>query len=302
MNIQMITGPVVGGVIGLVTNGIAIKMLFRPLKALHIGKYKLPFTPGLIPKERERIARSARKVISGELISSETVCNALISEGVKGNVGKAVDGFFESMFGSEKTIYQELLKFTDEDTLDKIVSGTSAEAANIISKKLRGFSLGKDIVQKALFSAKESNRENGGLKSVVSKLLDDRLLIFLSDFLGKNVDKAVSENASLIVSEVVSGEVSQLFEMKCCDFAKSCLKDKESIKERLLTCYDKAVKNELPHVLKSVNLEKIVEDKILSYDTLEFEKIIFDLMKKELNAIIWLGGLLGFIMGFVFGV
>lgn len=33
------------GIIGLVTNIIAISMLFRPYKTLYIGKKKVPLTP-----------------------------------------------------------------------------------------------------------------------------------------------------------------------------------------------------------------------------------------------------------------
>lgn len=32
MDLQVIAAPVIGGIIGLITNGLAIKMLFRPYK------------------------------------------------------------------------------------------------------------------------------------------------------------------------------------------------------------------------------------------------------------------------------
>ena len=58
MNLEILIPPLVGGVIGYITNDIAIKMLFHPRKAIYIGKWKLPFTPGLIPKEKHRVAKS----------------------------------------------------------------------------------------------------------------------------------------------------------------------------------------------------------------------------------------------------
>ena len=48
MDIQIITAPLIGGLIGLLTNGIAIKMMFRPLKPVYIGKFRVPLTPGII--------------------------------------------------------------------------------------------------------------------------------------------------------------------------------------------------------------------------------------------------------------
>lgn len=49
MMIKYILMPFLGGIIGYITNGIAIKMLFRPRKAVYLGHWKIPFTPGLIP-------------------------------------------------------------------------------------------------------------------------------------------------------------------------------------------------------------------------------------------------------------
>ena len=55
MNPIYIVSPLMGGIIGYFTNWLAIKMLFRPHKKLYIGNLPIPFTPGLIPKERTRI-------------------------------------------------------------------------------------------------------------------------------------------------------------------------------------------------------------------------------------------------------
>jgi len=61
--------PVAGSIIGYFTNDIAIKMLFRPYKAIYIGKRKLPFTPGLIPSNQERLAQKVSDTIMGSLLT-----------------------------------------------------------------------------------------------------------------------------------------------------------------------------------------------------------------------------------------
>lgn len=63
--------PVVGGIIGYFTNDIAIKMLFRPYRAIYIGKQRLPFTPGLIPRNQERLAKRVSDTIMGSLLTPE---------------------------------------------------------------------------------------------------------------------------------------------------------------------------------------------------------------------------------------
>ena len=47
--------PLLGGLIGYITNDIAIRMLFRPHKAKYLFGIHIPFTPGIIPKEKGRI-------------------------------------------------------------------------------------------------------------------------------------------------------------------------------------------------------------------------------------------------------
>jgi uncharacterized membrane protein YheB (UPF0754 family) len=61
--------PVAGALIGYFTNDIAIKMLFRPYKPVYFGKRQLPFTPGLIPRNQERLAKRIADTIMGSLLT-----------------------------------------------------------------------------------------------------------------------------------------------------------------------------------------------------------------------------------------
>src|SRR5919199_547780 len=71
----LVAPPVVGGVIGYFTNDIAIKMLFRPYRAIYIGQRRLPFTPGLIPRNQERLAKRVSDTIMGSLLTPEELQN-----------------------------------------------------------------------------------------------------------------------------------------------------------------------------------------------------------------------------------
>lgn len=71
-NLWLYVGPpVAGGVIGYFTNDIAIKMLFRPYRAIYIGKRQLPFTPGLIPRNQERLAKRVSDTVMGSLLTPQ---------------------------------------------------------------------------------------------------------------------------------------------------------------------------------------------------------------------------------------
>ena len=47
IEISYLLAPLVGGVIGYITNDIAIRMLFRPHSAKYIMGIHIPFTPGI---------------------------------------------------------------------------------------------------------------------------------------------------------------------------------------------------------------------------------------------------------------
>ncbi|WP_445267901.1 DUF445 domain-containing protein [Synechococcus sp. BDU 130192] len=59
--------------IGYFTNDIAINMLFRPYKAIYLGDRRLPFTPGLIPANQDRLARNISRIIMGSLLTPEEI-------------------------------------------------------------------------------------------------------------------------------------------------------------------------------------------------------------------------------------
>ncbi len=61
----------VGALIGGITNSIAIKMLFRPYKAIYVKGWRVPFTPGLIPKRRVELAEQLGKLVTTHLLTAE---------------------------------------------------------------------------------------------------------------------------------------------------------------------------------------------------------------------------------------
>lgn len=75
-NLWLYVGPpVVGGIIGYFTNDLAIKMLFRPYRAIYIAGRQLPFTPGLIPRNQERLAKRVSDTIMSSLLTPEELQN-----------------------------------------------------------------------------------------------------------------------------------------------------------------------------------------------------------------------------------
>ena len=69
-----------GGLIGYLTNALAIRMLFRPLTRKYLFGIPVPLTPGIIPRRRGELARSIGRMVARDLLSAETLRERLDSE------------------------------------------------------------------------------------------------------------------------------------------------------------------------------------------------------------------------------
>lgn len=88
--LRFVLPPLIGAVIGLFTNWLAIKMLFRPLKAYRVLGVRVPFTPGILPREREGIAKSLGDTVSKDLLTEEVVGSRLRSQEFKHGLESAL--------------------------------------------------------------------------------------------------------------------------------------------------------------------------------------------------------------------
>lgn len=61
--------------------------------------------------------------------------------------------------------------------------------------------------------------------------------------------------------------------------------------------YRTIINDHLPKILESIDISKIVRERINEMDVNETKNLIFQVMDKELKAIVWLGALLGLVMG-----
>jgi len=72
-----VTPPLIGAFIGYLTNRVAIRMLFRPLKRWKIGPIPVPMTPGVIPSKRHDLALNIGEMVGEHLLTSEEINSSL---------------------------------------------------------------------------------------------------------------------------------------------------------------------------------------------------------------------------------
>ena len=82
--------PVLGALIGYVTNAVAIRMLFRPYREWRFLRLRVPFTPGIIPRQRYKLAENIGQMVSDELLTEDTLLTQVSSPGFRAGLGDAV--------------------------------------------------------------------------------------------------------------------------------------------------------------------------------------------------------------------
>lgn len=93
--------PLVGALIGWITNLLAVKMLFRPLHARDIFGITVH---GLIPRRRTEIAATVARTIERDLLSPEEISNVLHRLDWEQEVTRAVDEILEQRFRAVRLI------------------------------------------------------------------------------------------------------------------------------------------------------------------------------------------------------
>lgn len=108
----------VGGIIGWITNVLAIKMLFRPYREISVFGIKIQ---GVIPKRKKALAESLARTINEELISVKDITNALNSMTVEDEVDKIVDKVIGVRFKEEITAKMPMVgMFLNDGIMAKI--------------------------------------------------------------------------------------------------------------------------------------------------------------------------------------
>jgi uncharacterized membrane protein YheB (UPF0754 family) len=128
---------VVGAFIGGLTNSIAIRMLFRPFNTLYIGKFRVPFTPGLIPKRRHQLAVQLGETVTNHLLTAEGVQAKINDTGFQSEMTELVQGEVKRFLQSDITL-KELLKkdFGVDDVQNRIQTTTETWLANRMKRML----------------------------------------------------------------------------------------------------------------------------------------------------------------------
>lgn len=293
---RIIIAPVLGGIIGYITNDLAIKMLFRPRKSIYIGKFHIPFTPGLIPQQKLRIAKSIGQMISSQLLDAETIKRTMLSDGTVLKMKEKLCAFFASFSDDTRTVREFAENYMDEETIDGRLECIRKKAASAISNRIVQADAGRILVD----AGWESLTEKIGTKRLFAVFFtDDGVAESIKEPLERKVNELVAEKAPGIIENELDKVFTETLNMRICDLYARYRDREEETVEYIIHLLRMTLEQNMEKLLDAVGIEQIVVGKINSFDAQELESMIFGIMKRELKAIVYLGAALGFCMGFI---
>lgn len=291
---SLIIGPLVGAVIGYCTNYIAVKMLFRPLTEKKIGKFRVPFTPGIIPREKPRLAKAVGEAVGKTLLTEETIANNLLTDEIKDKIRSEVNDYFLKVSKDEEKLIDKLCKATSEEKVYDKVEDVKSAITNKLYTKVIDMKLGKVVSEQVVKAVKQ--KLQGGLFAM---MLNDDAINNMIGPVSDMIDAYIERNGEEVISGKVSEEVDKFMLKETGELVQYLNISEVDYGDMAVKIYTSFVNERLTHILDAVRIDKIVEDKINEMDVLEAEELLLSVMKKELNAVVNLGALIGFILGIV---
>ena len=293
--------PIIGAFIGFSTNIVAIRMLFRPLREIRIFGIRLPFTPGILPSQRHKLAQSIGAMVERELLTPEILRARLARNDVREKTKLMLSLFTETVLDKQpKELFEgneKLLSGKISETAEKMYPAIVSALLGFLRKQevrielegrgrvfLRNIFLNLNVFQRLFISAGQ---------------YDITLEQKMPEIIEELITSAQDTLHDTKVKKMLLGAVSSLFdqEKKLKTLFDLNEDDKKKLDDFLFDKLMSAADGQIESILSSINVKSLVSERIDSLDMLRVERIILDVMNDQFKWIEIFGGILGFLIG-----
>lgn len=292
MQWDIIIGPVLGAFIGLVTNKIAVEMLFHPLNPVYIGKFRVPFTPGIIPKGKARFAKAIGEVVGNNLLNPVSIRETLLAPDKEQAIEKRLDVLFQNLSDDPATLEVKINTLLGESARTRLETQVVQALTEKISSELIDMDLGQIIASEVRTAIQEKVQG-----TMLAMFIKPAVLGPIEEAIHDRINQYINEHGEEKVSSLMQEEYTKLNQQSVSALIRRFNTDE--IKETFLKAYRMFVTGYSENILSALNLSKIAEEKVNAMSTKEVEALVLTIMKKELGAVVNLGAVIGFILGLI---
>ena len=285
--LKLLLPPLIGAVIGYCTNYIAVKMLFRPYRPIRIGKWTLPFTPGVIPKRKPELAHAVGNAVGKSLLGENEMLGMLKSDNMKDTIAGGIScGIREYM--QDKTLGMAAEDFVGEESWAEM----KEKAGTYLSEKIAAGIQTVNIQDLIVEQGKAAITQMGGM---VAMFVNDSMIAALAQPIARNIEDYIAAEGYDKIKSSVMEELDALENKNLPDLVNEDIQKR--ISGKVMEIYDEFVEKKGTEIAKGFDVCTVVEEKINAMDVRELESLILSVMKHELGMVVNRGALIGFVLG-----
>ena len=284
---EVVAPPLIGAIIGYGTTVIAIKMLFRPHNEVMIGRFKVPFTPGVVPKRKNQLAGVLGKAISDQFWGLDDLESVFTSEAFKTAVVERVMILIEDP--------ETKLSFLDPDEEQNI----SLQAIiDELCVRIQGAILRSDLKRMVYEQSRRfmSERFGGG---IISRVINENTVALISERVSDLIKKDVLKNGRAIVMPMVEDELRDLSREPVRNLLSELIPDKNNQRIMIGDTYTEFMDNHVRPIVESIDIGSMIAEKVQHMDAAGLEELTLAVVNRELRYVKLLSGVIGAFIGAV---
>ena len=160
--------------------------------------------------------------------------------------------------------------------------------------------LQEKISESMLRYAQEKLAEMGGdgmMGGMIAMMLPPERLASIIEPAGEKMQKYVKDHGLEYIRPALEQKVDEMGEKSGVQMLYDFSISKDMVRSTVKSFYAHAVEDHMDGFMQKIDLASLIEDKINAMDVMELENMVLSVMKKELNTIVNLGALIGFVIG-----
>lgn len=281
--------PIIGAIIGYGTNLLAIRMLFRPHRAKYLLRFRIPFTPGIIPKSRDELADSVGRAVAEELLTPDAILTQLNSQELRDSLRLWIGQQRRSIL--ERPIS---LSPAQESKILVALAEPIAHAFRRIMERPemreRLIAIGNEAIQE--YVARQNIAVRTAFRTfrplaanIVNGLINDAI-----DAASKNINR---QQVFSLIDSLQQGSEAR----KVGDFLEFTPYDEAQIDNYITDRLIEYLNEQLPALAEVFDIERMVTERVKAFEVKHVEDLILSVTGRHLKWINWFGALLGFAIG-----
>ena len=133
--IRILILAIIGGLIGYITNVIAIKLIFRPINPIKIPILNIEII-GMIPKRKTEIATNIAKVVEEQFISIDEITDNIITEQDKRHIIDYIKVRVKLILSEKMTLIPSTIRNLVQNYVSEIIEDEIREGIDELSEEM----------------------------------------------------------------------------------------------------------------------------------------------------------------------